>query len=146
VTVQLRKRPSSPGNGRLNGAEGLTAGLVRSLLGAVTEKSAAISGSSSALDHGNATTALAAAAELDLVSLPDALEIVLVLVNEPGKFRRVGPGGTPVYCGELPDVGFERRTLCSHAWSAWWDGNRKPRHVRWPSSFTGAGSSGRGKN
>jgi hypothetical protein len=41
-----------------------------------------------ALDTGNPTIALAAAAELDFVSLPDSLELVLLLVNEPGKFRR----------------------------------------------------------
>jgi hypothetical protein len=42
-----------------------------------------------ALDTGNPTTALAAAAELDYVSLPDALKIVLLLVEpkarEPAK-------------------------------------------------------------
>lgn len=37
-------------------------------------------------DGGNATIALAAATELDFVSLPDALELVLLLVDEPGKF------------------------------------------------------------
>jgi hypothetical protein len=41
-----------------------------------------------ALDTGNATIALAAAADLDFVSLPDALEIVLLLVDEPKRFRR----------------------------------------------------------
>jgi hypothetical protein len=34
-----------------------------------------------ALDTGNPTIALAAAAELDFVSLPDALELVLLLVG-----------------------------------------------------------------
>jgi hypothetical protein len=48
---------------------------------------------------------LAAATELNLVSLPDALELVLLLVDEPGKFRRAALARP--YCGEVPDVGFE---------------------------------------
>jgi hypothetical protein len=60
-----------------------------------------------ALDAGNPTIALAAAAELDYVSLPDALEIVLLLVDEPGRFRRAALRWHSRYCGELPDVGFE---------------------------------------
>ena len=36
-----------------------------------------------ALDTGNPTIALAAAAELDYISLPDALELVLLLVDDP---------------------------------------------------------------
>jgi hypothetical protein len=60
-----------------------------------------------ALDAGNATIALAAAAELDFVSLPDALEIVLLLVEEPGRFRRAALRWHARYCGELQDVGFE---------------------------------------
>jgi hypothetical protein len=60
-----------------------------------------------ALDTGSATTALAAAAELDWVSLPDALEIVLLLVEDPRRFRRAALRWHARYCGELPDVGFE---------------------------------------
>jgi hypothetical protein len=60
-----------------------------------------------ALDTGNPTIALAAAAELDFVNLPDALEIVLLLVNEPQRFRRAALRWHARYCGELPDVGFE---------------------------------------
>src|SRR5688500_11438572 len=60
-----------------------------------------------ALDTGNPTIALAAAAELDYVSLPDALEIVLLLVDEPGKFRRAALRWHARYCREVPDVGFE---------------------------------------
>jgi hypothetical protein len=44
-----------------------------------------------ALDSGNVTIALAAPAELDFVSRPDALELVLLLVEDPGRFRRHGP-------------------------------------------------------
>ncbi|MGH3061462.1 MAG: hypothetical protein ACRDNA_08640, partial [Gaiellaceae bacterium] len=40
-----------------------------------------------AFDTGNPTIALAAAAELDFVSLSDALELVLLLVNDPARFR-----------------------------------------------------------
>ena len=56
---------------------------------------------------GNPTLALAAAAELDFVSLPDALEIVLLLVNEPARFRRAALRWHARYSGDLPDVGFE---------------------------------------
>jgi hypothetical protein len=44
-----------------------------------------------ALDTGNPTIALAAAAELD----------------EPGRFRRAALRWHARYCGDLPDVGFE---------------------------------------
>jgi hypothetical protein len=60
-----------------------------------------------ALDIGNPTIALAAAADLDFVSLPDALELVLLLVDEPGKFRRAALRWHARYCGDVPDVGFE---------------------------------------
>lgn len=60
-----------------------------------------------ALDSGNPTIALAAAAELDFVSLPDALELVLLLVDEPTRFRRAALRWHARYCGEIPDVGFE---------------------------------------
>jgi hypothetical protein len=51
--------------------------------------------------------ALAAAAELDYVSLPDALELVLLLVDDPKRFRRAALQWHARYCGDLPDVGFE---------------------------------------
>jgi hypothetical protein len=60
-----------------------------------------------ALDCGNATIALAAATELDFVSLPDALELALLLVDEPGKFRRAALRWHARYCAEISDVGFE---------------------------------------
>jgi hypothetical protein len=59
------------------------------------------------LDTGNPTIALAAAAELDFVSLPDALEIVLLVIDEPKRFRRAALRWHARYCGDLPDVGFE---------------------------------------
>jgi hypothetical protein len=60
-----------------------------------------------ALDTRNATIALAAAAELDYVGLSDALELVLLLVDEPRRFRRAALRWHARYCGDLPDVGFE---------------------------------------
>ena len=60
-----------------------------------------------ALDGGNTTIALAAATELDFVSLPDALELVLLLVDEPRKFRRAALRWHARYCADVPDVGFE---------------------------------------
>ena len=41
-----------------------------------------------ALDSRHATVALATATELEFVSLPDALELVLLLVDDPKRFRR----------------------------------------------------------
>jgi hypothetical protein len=60
-----------------------------------------------ALDSRNATVALATATELDFVSLPDALELVLLLVDDPKRFRRAALRWHARYCGEVPDVGFE---------------------------------------
>ena len=60
-----------------------------------------------ALDTRNATVAMATATELDFVSLPDALELVLLLVDDPRRFRRAALRWHARYCGELPDVGFE---------------------------------------
>jgi hypothetical protein len=60
-----------------------------------------------ALDGGNLTVARAAATELDFVSLPDALEIVLLLVDERTRFRRAALRWYARYCSDLPDVGFE---------------------------------------
>ena len=60
-----------------------------------------------ALDSHNATGALATATELDFVSLPDALELVLLLVDDPRRFRRAALRWHARYCAEVPDVGFE---------------------------------------
>ena len=60
-----------------------------------------------ALDSRNATEALATATELDFVSLPDALELVLLLVDDSGRFRRAALRWHARYCNEVPDVGFE---------------------------------------
>ena len=60
-----------------------------------------------ALDSRNATVAFATATELDFVSLPDALELVLLLVDDPRRFRRAALRWHARYCGEVPDVGFE---------------------------------------
>jgi hypothetical protein len=60
-----------------------------------------------AIDSGNTTIALAAAAELDWVSLPDTPEIVLLLVDDPGRFRRSALRWHSRYCADFPDVGLE---------------------------------------
>jgi hypothetical protein len=60
-----------------------------------------------ALDSQNATVALATATELDFVSLPDALELVLLLVGDPRRFRKAALRWHARYCAEVPDVGFE---------------------------------------
>jgi hypothetical protein len=59
-----------------------------------------------ALDTGDPTIALAAAAEVDFVNLPDALELVLLLVDDPRRFRRAALRWHARYCAEVPDVGF----------------------------------------
>ena len=51
--------------------------------------------------------ALATATELDFVSLPDALELILLLVDDPRRFRRAALRWHACYCAEVPDVGFE---------------------------------------
>jgi hypothetical protein len=55
-----------------------------------------------ALDTRTATIALAAAAELDYVGLSDALELVLLLLdNEPNRFSRAALRWHARYCAEL---------------------------------------------
>jgi hypothetical protein len=51
--------------------------------------------------------AFATATELDFVSLPDALELVLLVVDDSRRFRRAGLRWHARYCAEVPDVGFE---------------------------------------
>jgi hypothetical protein len=82
-----------------------TSGLCEHLF--VTSQGSAYGRLRRALDIRNPTIALAAAAELDFVSLPDALELVLLLVDDPKRFRRAALRWHARYCGELPDVGFE---------------------------------------
>ena len=53
------------------------------------------------------TAAFATATELDFVSLPDALELVLLVVDEPARFRRAALRWHARYCAEIQDVGFE---------------------------------------
>jgi hypothetical protein len=58
-----------------------------------------------ALDSGNATVALATATELDFVSLPEALELLLLLLeSEPSRFERAALRWHGRYCRELTDV------------------------------------------
>jgi hypothetical protein len=73
----------------------------------VTSQGSAYARFRRALDSRNATVALATATELDYVSLPDALELVLLLVDDPGRFRRAALRWHARYCAEVPDVGFE---------------------------------------
>jgi hypothetical protein len=61
-----------------------------------------------ALDGGNATIALAAAADLPHVGLVDALELILLLLeSEPSRFERAALRWHSRYCAEVRDVGFE---------------------------------------
>jgi hypothetical protein len=50
---------------------------------------------------------LVTATDLAFVSLPDALELVLLLVDDPGRFRRTALRWHARYCAEVDDVGFE---------------------------------------
>jgi hypothetical protein len=73
----------------------------------VTSQGSAYARFRRALDSRNATVALATATEVDFVSLPDALELVLLLVDDPRKFRRAALRWHARYCAEVRDVGFE---------------------------------------
>jgi hypothetical protein len=58
-----------------------------------------------ALDGGNATIALAAAADLPHVGLADALELLLILLDsEPSRFERAALRWHGRYCQEVRDV------------------------------------------
>lgn len=58
-----------------------------------------------ALDTGNATIALAAAADLEHVELVDALELLLLLLeSEPIRFERAALRWHGRYCREVSDV------------------------------------------
>ena len=58
-----------------------------------------------ALDGGNATIALAAAADLQHVGLADALELLLLLLDsEPSRFERAALRWHGRYCREVRDV------------------------------------------
>ena len=58
-----------------------------------------------ALDTGNATIALAAAADLEHVGLEDALELLLVILDsEPARFDRAAIRWHGRYCREVKDV------------------------------------------
>jgi hypothetical protein len=54
----------------------------------VTSQGSAYARFRRALDSRNATVACATANELDFVSLPEALELVLLVVDDPPRFRR----------------------------------------------------------
>jgi hypothetical protein len=43
----------------------------------------------------------------ETISLPDALELVLLLVDEPARFRRAALRWHARYCADVPDVGLE---------------------------------------
>ena len=60
-----------------------------------------------------------------LVSLPDALELVLLQVDDPGRFRRAALRWHARYCAEVEEVGFEE----AHAVLAWLAGlaGRRPK-------------------
>jgi hypothetical protein len=59
-----------------------------------------------ALDRGNVTEALSAAAELQFVSLAEALELTLLLADrEPGKYDRAAGCWHARFLQEVPNVG-----------------------------------------
>jgi hypothetical protein len=95
------------------------------------------------LDGVNASIALTAAWELEFVSLPDALELVLLLIDDPPRLRRAALRWHARYWGDLPDVGFEAAHACSRVSPSPAAGGRSLRLQRWPSSSTGADSNGR---
>jgi hypothetical protein len=71
----------------------------------VTSQGSAYSRLRRALDTGNATLALGAAADLEHVGLEDALELLLVLLDsEPVRFERAALRWHGRYCREVNDV------------------------------------------
>jgi hypothetical protein len=68
----------------------------------VTSQGSAYARFRRALNSHNATVALATATELDFVSLPDALQLVLLLVDDPKRFRRAALRWHARYRGEVP--------------------------------------------
>jgi hypothetical protein len=73
----------------------------------VTSQGSAYARLRRAIDSRNVTVAFATATELDFVSLPDALELVLLAVDDPGRFRRAALRWHSRYCAEVPDVALE---------------------------------------
>jgi hypothetical protein len=109
----------------------------------VTSQGAAYARFRRALDSHNATVAMATATELDFVSIRDALELVLLLVDDPRRFRRAALRWHARYCAEVPDVGFEEAQVVLACLAGLAGRGRRLRQRRWPSSSIGAGSSGR---
>ena len=85
-----------------------------------------------ALDSKNATVALATATELDFVSLPDALELVLLLVDDPSGSGGRRSAGTPATAPKSRTSGSRRPTSSSRAWRAWLAEGRRRQRPRWP--------------
>jgi hypothetical protein len=71
----------------------------------VTSQGSAYGRFRQALDGGNATIALAAAADLPHVGLVDALELLLLLLeSEPTRYERAALRWHGRYCREVTDV------------------------------------------
>ena len=70
-----------------------------------------------ALDRGNATEALSAAADLQFVGLAEALELTLLLADqEPDKFGRTAGCDRPVPAGSAGTSTSARARRCSASW------------------------------
>jgi hypothetical protein len=72
----------------------------------VTSQGSAYARFRRALESRNATVALATATELDFVSLPDALELLLLILleSEPSRYERAALRWHGRYCQEVRDV------------------------------------------
>jgi hypothetical protein len=71
----------------------------------VTSQGSAYAGFRRALDGGNATIALTAAADLPHVGLPDAMELLLILLeSEPSRFERAALRWHGRYCREVTEL------------------------------------------
>jgi DNA-binding FadR family transcriptional regulator len=68
-----------------------------------------------ALDSRNATVAFASATELDFVSLPDALELVLLVVDDPRRFGRAALRWHAVIAARFPTSASRKPRRCSPA-------------------------------
>jgi hypothetical protein len=77
------------------------------------------------------------------VSRPDALALVLLLVDDPRRFRRAALRWRGRYCAEVPDVGFDEAHAVLACLAALRVGVRSLLRLRWMRSSIGAASSGR---
>jgi hypothetical protein len=91
----------------------------------VTYQGSALARFRRAVVSGNATVALAAAAELPRLGLEDALALVLVLTADPARFDRAATRWVARYVLETREVGADEAQLALAALRALWGPERE---------------------